>query len=180
MWQRPNVLASFEAQPIILVFNDDAKRSFGQALNTHKSAFDAALSVWHDTANALWASKHLLNDPAVLVAKTAYNEAENLKLLDKQELAAKCLEYADETDPTGRFRMVDHKDRLAYLRLYAELQGFVGKVDITQNTFNQTNNVMKIKLVKPEVKEEKIINSTPIQQEEHLPVKLKLVSGSSR
>lgn len=175
MWQP----TTFEVQPLrAQSFDDASKQAFGKALNHHKTAFEAACSVWKDTADALWASQFLANDVIVLEAKSSDNPSENLKLLDRDALAHKVLEYADETDLTGRFHTADHKDRLGYLRLYAELKGFIGKVDI-HPTINNTNNTMKIVFVKPD--NQKTIDTTPtIQHQEKLNLpKLKLVSGVS-
>jgi hypothetical protein len=85
------------------------------------------------------------------------------KLLDKEGLAAKLLEWADEKIiKSGQVHYAnDAKDRLAFLRLYAEVMGFVGKASIDATANNFTNNEMKVVLVKPETElDNKAIEST--------------------
>ena len=76
------------------------------------------------------------------------------RLLDKEGLAAKLLECADEKIvKTGQVQYAnDAKDRLGFFRLYAEVMGFVGKASIDATANNFTNNEMKVVLVKPETK----------------------------
>jgi hypothetical protein len=78
--------------------------------------------------------------------------AKRSQLLDKEGLAAKLLECADEkTIKSGQVQYAnDAKDRLGFLRLYAEVMGFVGKapIDAIANSFS--NNEMRVVLVKPE------------------------------
>lgn len=169
----------FEVKSSQPSFTDEVKTAFGKAINTHKTPFEAACSIWWDTPTALWAAKFLVNDPVVQAAKVAGNTSENLKILDRQQLAAKLLDYADEFDPSGRFRTVEHKDRLAYLRLYAELQGFVGKVEFNPTINNNTTNVRKIVFVKPsDTNELKTIEATA-EQVAPITTKLKLVGGGT-
>lgn len=170
----------FEVQPSQPSFTDEVKTAFGKAINTYKTSFEAACSIWWDTPTALWAAKFLVNDPVVQAAKVAGNTSENLKILDRQQLAAKLLDYADELDPSGRFRTVDHKDRLAYLRLYAELQGFVGKVEFNPTQINNnTTNVRKIVFVKPSNNNEPKIIEATVEQVAPITTKLKLVGGGT-
>ena len=79
------------------------------------------------------------------------------------------------------FYLADTKDRLAALKLYAEIQGYIGKVDFNASTNNYTNNSMKIVFVKPEHNDnQKIIETSveEIQPElELLPANVKLVSA---
>jgi len=159
--------------------HDEAlKRAFGAELLRHQKPFQAALALIADTGQALWASVHWLADPVVLASKeAAHNANAGANLLDKEALAAKLLEFANEKDPSQRFYVVEAKDRLAAYKLYAEIQGFIGnKIDINAST-NTINNLMQIKFVKPEPQEEKTEASSDDQTEAKLPINLKLVSA---
>jgi hypothetical protein len=159
------------------------KRLFGIALAKHKKPFDAALEVFPDNTNhALWASWNWLTDPLVVASRDAYAQNIELseKLLDKDGLAARLLTFAEEKDPTGRFYICEAKDRLAALKLFAEVQGYIGKVNIDASTNTFTSNELKITLVKPQKAEEKVatvIENEP-ELETKLPINLKLVAAS--
>lgn len=163
------------------------KQEFAIALSkqsevTLASAFKAGCQVFgNDTNKALWAANNWFNDTEVLevVNFCVSNSKQSEMPLDKDAFALKVLEYAEETrDHNGiSYYVVDPKDRLGYLRLYAEVRGYVGKVDQTNN--NTFIKEMKIKLIKHEDKEIKTI--TPNQNSEipnvnGLNLKLKLVS----
>lgn len=159
--------------------DDEArKKLFGIELAKHDTPFQAACAMFEDTSHALWASHNWLIDPIVIASKDLYNEAVNSKLLDKDELAIKLLKFADEKGPNG-FPTIDAKDRLAALKLYAEIQGYIGKVEITpSNTYND-NRVMKILLVKPDNQNQKTIeHQTEETQSDIQPIgNIKLVSA---
>lgn len=159
--------------------NDEArKKLYGIELAKHSNAFQAACELFEDTSQALWASHNWINDPIVIASKDAHKSSNDEDLLDKDALARKLLRFADERDHTGKFYIVEAKDRLAALKLYAEVQGFIGKIDINASTNTFTNNVMSIRLVKPEPQQDnKIIehDSEPVM-ENSLP-KIKLVSA---
>lgn len=162
--------------------DENLKRLFGIALaKSPRNAFEAALEVFPtETNHALWASWNWLADPLVVATKDAYaqNIELNEKLLDKSQLSARLLKFAEEKDPTGRFYILEGKDRLAAFKLYAEVQGFIGKIAIDASTNNFTNNELKITLVKPQKIEEVV--TTVIEQEPEavtLPVNLKLVNS---
>ena len=154
------------------------KKLFGIELTQHPTAFEAACAIFKDTTQALWVSQNWLNDPTVLASKSAYNQATNLELLDKQGLSRKLLDFAEEKDLTGRFYISEAKDRLAALKLYAEVQGYIGKVDINPTLNNTTNNIMKIMFVKPEHKNDnqKTIEHS-IEEQPKLKLPIKLVSS---
>lgn len=157
--------------------DENQKKLFGIELAKHSTAFEAACAMFEDTSHALWASHNWKSDPIVIASRDIYNETANLNLLDKNGLASKLLKFADEKAPNG-FPTVDAKDRLAAFRLYAELQGFIGKNEIIpgNNTFND-NRVMKILLVKPE-NQKTIEHQTEEIQDEIQPIKgIKLVSA---
>ncbi len=156
----------------------EKKKAFGAALAKHEQPFQAACAVFSDTGQALWVSQNWLVDPVVIAAKAEQIKQET-KLLDKEALSYKLLKFAEEKDPSGRFFTCDHKDRINYLKLYAEIQGYIGKVDINASTNNFTNNTMKIVFVKPE-NDNKEIEQKTIEQEAEipkLPLNIKLVSA---
>lgn len=169
---------SWQSKPI---WADDEvkKKLFGTELANHDKAFDAACAVFEKTTDALWAANNWLFDPIVLAAKNGVQVTANLNLLDKEALAHKLLKFADEKDRTGQFYISDAKDRLAALRLYAEIQGYIGKVDL--HSTNNFINAMTIKFVKPENKNDlKTIDETPIEKSDNvkpLPLNIKLVSS---
>lgn len=154
--------------------NEDEKRQlFGIELARTNQPFQAACNVCGNNTNeALWIAKNWLNDPIVLASKDLYlKTVDNDKtLLDKEQLASRLLKIADEKNATNAFYILDGKDRLAALRLYAEIRQFIGKTaDITptSNVFNQ----ITVKFVEPD-KKEKILEHIAQESE---PVKLKLV-----
>ena len=137
------------------------KKLFGIALARCSNPFEAACSVYLNNNQALWASTNLINDPVVVVSKAEYNNQEAETLLDKTALSFKILKFAEEKDPSGRFYIVDAKERLAALALYAKIQGYTSdNVNIDASTVNNDNRTMKIVLVKPEEKH-KLIDTKP-------------------
>jgi hypothetical protein len=163
--------------------DDNLKRLFGIAWAKTPKPFEAALEVFGEETNkALWASWNWLTDPLVVATKDNYaqNIELNDKLLDKDQLAARLLKFAEEKDVSGRFYICEAKDRLAAFKLYAEVQGFVGKLQIDASTNTFTNNELKITLVKPEKIEEKVAPIIDQEQDTEtvLPLNLKLVGNS--
>jgi len=162
--------------------DEGLKRLFGVEWAKNPKPFEAALVVFAtDTNAALWVSWNWLTDPIVIAAKDAYaqNAELNEKLLDKEQLAARLLQFAEEKDISGRFYILEGKDRLAAFKLYAEVQGFIGKLSIDASTNNFTNNELKITLVRPDPIEEKaakVIEHEP-EIENALPISLKLVNS---
>lgn len=169
--------------------NEELKKLFGVELaKDHPNNLAAAIVVFgEDTNAALWASVNWLTDPIVLGARDAYRKTAeaNASLLDKDGLAVKLLKFADEKDQHGRY-VCDAKDRVAALKLYSEVMGFTGRIDINASTNNFTHNEMKIKFVTSKVKEHvKIIESEDTicggETEDNinpLPINLKLISGT--
>ena len=180
-WAKP---AGELPKPIEPAWRSDEglKKLFGIALAKHEKPFSAALEVFPDDTNAaLWASYHWANDPVVVASRDAYAQNIELseKLLDKEQLAAKLIKFAEEKDASGRFYICEAKDRLAAYKLFAEIQGFIGKIAIDASTNNFTNNELKITLVKPEIQEKittKVIEAEP-DLEDALPINLKLVNS---
>ena len=144
-------------------------------------AFKAACEIFgEDTNTAVWVAQNWINDPIVIAAKDKYLEAANVSqtLLDKDQLARKLLTMAEEKNANNTFYLLDGKDRLAALKLYAEVRGYTGtKIDPSNTTF--IHNQMTIKVVSPEPKEPKIKtidNNEEIQNTNSIsPLKLKLV-----
>lgn len=178
MWQIPDTVdlrVSSIPSPVI-ANEDEVKRAFGIALAEGKNPFDAALAATNNNTNlALYVSQRWLNDPIVVKARknTVHNSKE---LLDAEELAARLLEMAEERDRNNLFYILEGKDRLAALKLYADIRGYTKKdaIPIGGNTFIQ--NTMTIRLVEPE---KKAIESKPVEEVlepiNNSPIKLKLV-----
>lgn len=172
------------AKPYKPDFADDEalKQAYGVALGKGLKAFDAGMQLFNDELpKALWASLNWVGDPVVIAASDAYKQTikKLQKPLDKEQLLAKILDFYEATS-------LDPKEQLNSLKLYAEVSGFTGKIDINASTINNntTNNLMKITLVKAEHKDAPR-DVTPnikskIQNEEMLPMPLKLVGGTSR
>lgn len=173
---------TFTPNPISVSWKQDAekKRLFGLALAKNpKNAFEAAVMIFpQDSSAALWASTYWLNDETVIAAKAGFSEKIEVadSLLDKSQLCHKLLAFADEkVQVNGNILFAaEAKDRLAALKLFAEIQGFIGKVDLNQ-TNNYVNNAMKIVLV--EAKQEEKVVEHQVEQFDlpALPIKLKLV-----
>lgn len=176
---------------IIPAFNndDEKKKAFGIELaKSHSSPFAAACEVFpDDTQAAIWVTQNWMLDPVVNAAKDLYTKAVETggSLLDKNQLLAKILKFADEKDLQSNRYVVDAKERISALKLYAEIQGYVGKVEIDQSTnYNHTNNEMKILLVRPanDIKEPAPVTIDNDENEEEIdksstPISLKLVSA---
>lgn len=159
---------------------DEKKHLFGLELAKH-SPFQAACEVFGDDTNtALWVSQNWINDPIVLAVKDKYLEAADTSqtLLDKSQLGRKLLAMADEKNQSNTFYILDGKDRLKALELYAQVMGYKDNkaADSVQNFIH---NTMTVKLVEPEKKEvaTKIIehNEDNSNQNSTSPIKLKLV-----
>lgn len=179
-------------------FADDEslKQAFGILLAKGKNTFDAGMELFNEELQkALWVSVNWAADPIVEASKDIYlqtlKKAE--KPLDKEQLLAKVMAFADErilTKDGVAVPLVEAKVRLDALKLYSEISGFTGRVVVDAstniNSNNTTNNLMKIVLVKAENKEQqpKLIEASntesKIHNQELPPIALKLVGGSSR
>lgn len=177
------------AQPIVVQAyqtDENLKKQFGIELAKSTNPFEAACKVFGEETNkALWASFNWINDAVVVASRDIYLKTLDLDkpLLDKEQLAAKVLALADEKTLKNGFVIpaLEAKDRIAALKLYSEIAGYTGKVEI-DNSKNITLNEMTIKLVKPEDKKS-IIENTPNAKSEMMnssPIQLKLVGGVSR
>jgi len=170
--------------------NTELKKQYGIELGKLADPFKAGLEIFkNETAKALWVASNWLNDPIVIASRDAYAQTlqEQQKPLDKQTLLAKILAFHDEKDINGK-PLVDAKERLNALRLYSEVSGFTGKIDINASTNNTVNNNVnkftKIVLVSPEKEPETIeqaSNTKSKMQNENIPsIPLKLVGGVNR
>jgi hypothetical protein len=172
--------------------DENLKKAFGIELAKTTNPLDAAVKVaGDDQSKALWISFHWLTDPVVVASRDIYLKTLELSTppLDKEQLAAKVLALADEKILSPKLGVLipvsEAKDRIAAYKLYSEIMGYTGKVEIDQSTKTFTHNEMTIKLVKaedrkpahtiehaPNVKSENVEHSSPIT--------LKLVGGASR
>lgn len=157
-------------------YHDDSerKKAFGTRLGKGDKPFDAAmLALGNDQQGSLWAIQHWIRDPIVVETREAVEN--DINLLDKEQLCVKLLKMADEKI-NGQFSH-EMKDRTALLKLYAEIQGHIGKavVDLSNKTF--VNNEMKITFVEAEQEKQPIAIEHQPQPglDNALPVNLKLV-----
>lgn len=170
--------------------DENLKKSFGIELAKSSNPFEAACKIFgEETSKALWASFNWLNDPLVVASRDIYLKTVELSqpILDKEQLAAKVLALADEKILKNGVYIptIDAKDRIAALKLYSDIAGYTGKVEVDNSTKTFQHNEMVIKLVKAEEKKPVVIdNSVPKVKSEILneksPITLKLVGGASR
>lgn len=181
--------AASQAPAIPEYANDSAaKQRFAIELANGASAFNAGLEAFDgDTAKGLWASFNWPKDIEVIAIKDAYVAAQRSveKPLDKEQLLAKIMGFFDETDDYGR-HVVEAKERLNALRLYSDIRGFTGKVDInastTTNQFGpKTVNLVMVRPDQDKSEPKVIEGSTNIKSEiknDPAPgIKLKLVGA---
>ena len=163
--------------------DEELKAQFGCALaQGFKNSFEAACSIFgKETNKALWASTKWLEDEIVIKAKEEYSSVVASKdiLLDKTALSHKLLAFADEriNFNGNSVYAAEAKDRLAALKLYADIQGFIAK-DSSSTIINNSPKFMEIKFVEPDKKEvvKTIEHESSIEDVlENSPIKLKLV-----
>lgn len=168
--------------------DEDLKKQFGIELAKNTNALDAAFKVFGEEGGnkAVWASWNWLHDPLVVASKDIYLKTIVLSSppLDREQIAAKALAIADEKIlKNGTWvPTVEAKDRLAAIRLYTDILGYTGKVEIDNSTKKFVNNQMTIKLVKAEEKKPVTIDNASIVKSEIAtinpsPITLKLVGG---
>lgn len=166
--------------------DENLKKAFGIELAKTINPLDAANKV--DAEKALWISFNWLNDPIVIASRDIYLKTLELSspALDREQLAAKVLALADEKILSPKLGCViptiEAKDRIAAFKLYSEILGYTGKVEIDQSTKTFNHNEMTIKLVKAdERKTPVIIDNAPKSKIENInsnsPITLKLVGG---
>jgi hypothetical protein len=186
-WENVVGASTPEVQPYQI--DEKLKRAFGIELAKSTNPFEAACKVFGEETNkALWASFNWLSDPVVVSAKDIY--LKNLDLaqapLDRDQLAAKVLKLAEgeHVERNGvKLPTIEAKDRIAAFKLYSDILGYTGKVEIDNSTNNNLNvKEMTIKLVKAEDRPSKLIDNTPNVKSEMLndvsPISLKLVKAS--
>ena len=183
-----------EPKPIPAYQTDEnLKKAFGIELAKTTNPLDAACKLaGDDQSKALWISYHWLNDPIVIASRDIYLKTLELSTppLDREQLAAKVLALADEKILSHKLEclvpVADAKDRIAAFKLYSDILGYTGKVEIDQSSKTFNHNEMTIKLVKAEEKKavSSIIEHAPNVESENVehvsPITLKLVSGASR
>ena len=171
--------------------DETLKKQFGIELAKAKNPFEAAcVLAGTDTSMALWISQNWLTDPIVIANRDIYVQTveRSQPPLDKEQLAAKVLALAEEKTLNRQgvpVPSVEPKDRIAAFKLYSEIMGYTGKIEIDQSnkTTTITNNEIQIKLIRPK---EELIDVTPKQvqnaksniNDEDMPVTLKLVNAS--
>lgn len=162
------------------IINEEEKKvAFGKELGKGLQAFQAACNVCgHNTSEALYISQNWLNDPTVLAQKT--NTVNNLQEeLDADAYAKLLLSMAKEKDRSNTFYTLEGKDRIKCLELYGQVKNFLGKnaTPVSNNLIFKTINV---KFVRPEPKQEKVIDELPAEKLSNInpksALKLKLVS----
>lgn len=155
--------------PAIQAYQTDEKlkQAYGIELAKCTNPFEAGCKVFgEETSKALWASFNWLTDPIVVASRDIYlkNIELNQKPLDREQLAAKVLALAEgeKVLVNGVMRStIEAKDRATFFKLYSDILGYTGKVEI-DNSKNVTFNELTIKLVKPEdSKPVKTIDNAP-------------------
>lgn len=165
------------------------KNKYGIELAKAATPFEAACALFGEETNkALWVSANWLNDPIVIASKDIYLKTVELSKppLDREQLAAKVLELAEgEKILKNGFYVstIETKDRIAAFKLYSDILGYTGKVEIDNSTKTFNHNEMIIKLVKAEEKKPVVIDNAPNTKSEmtndkdQSPIKLKLVAA---
>src|SRR4051812_40998398 len=151
----PWAIQDFIPSPLTVEWKNDAqlKQAFAKALNEGKNAFEAACLVFgKETNKALWASTNWINDELVIEEKQKYIEDEEKPvLLNKEQLSLKLLAFADDKVlyNGNEIYAAEAKDRLAALKLYSEIQGYINNKTEINTNFNTKNNFMEIRFVEP-------------------------------
>lgn len=169
--------------------DENLKKSYGIELAKSSNSFEAACKIFgEETSKALWASFNWLNDPLVVASRDIYLKTVELSqpILDKEQLAAKVLALADEKILKNGVYLptIEAKDRIAALKLYSDIAGYTGKVEVDASTKTFTHNEMIIKLVKAEEKKPVVIDNSKSPKSEikneisNSPITLKLVGGA--
>ncbi len=167
--------------------DENLKKQFGIELAKATNPFEAGCRVFgEETSKALWVSFNWLTDSIVVASRDIYLKTVELSQppLDKEQLAAKVLALAEgeKVERNGvKLPTIEAKDRIAAYKLYSEILGYTGKVEIDASTKNFTHNEMVIKLVKAEDKKVTVIDQAPKSELKNeisnSPITLKLVGG---
>ncbi len=160
-WVAQSVVAD-APQPLSWRDDPERKRRFAAELSRHPTPFDAALAVFGaDTQAALWASVHWISDPIVMAGKAEQAKVAK-KILDKDALCNRLLDIVEEKSPQGYYT-IEAKDRIACIKLYAEIQGYLNKETTTFNNF--ANNNLKVVFVKPDNDHHKMKTVKPVDEQ---------------
>lgn len=177
-----------QAQPPAYQLDEELKKRYGVELAKSSTPFEAGCKIFGEETNkALWVSFNWINDPIVVASRDIYLKTIELSqpALDREQLAAKVLALAEGEKIFKNGVMtptIESKDRIAAYKLYSDILGYTGKVEIDQSTKNFTHNELTIKLVKAEEKKPVVINNAPNDKSEmtnveQSPIKLKLVAA---
>lgn len=169
----PKPVAVGWAQPVI---EDELakKEQFAQLLANGVKPFEAACSICgQNTSLALWIAQNWINDPIVKDLRETVDTGQGL--LDRDQLARKLLAMAEEKTANNLFYVLEGKDRLKALEIYAKIKKFLDDDATPSNKF--VYNSMTIKLVEPERKaiEPKTIDNQSEISNPNSSIKLKLV-----
>ena len=168
--------------------DENLKKQYGIELAKAQNPFEAGCKLFgEETSKALWVSFNWINDPIVVASRDIYLKTVELSqpLLDREQLAAKVLVLAEGEKILINGKLVatvDPKDRLAAYKLYSDIAGYTGKVEIDNSVKNITNNELTIKLVRAENNKPVVIDNAPnikseMTNEDQSPIKLKLVAA---
>lgn len=138
--------------------DENLKKLYGIELAKTENPFDAACKLFpeeNDTSKALWVSFNWLTDAIVIGSRDAYLKTLELSqpALDREQLAAKVLALAEGEKVLingKKVPTIEAKDRISAFKLYSEILGYTGKVEIDNSTKTFNHNEMVIKLVKAE------------------------------
>lgn len=168
--------------------DENLKKQYGIELAKAQNPFEAGCKLFGEETNkALWVSFNWINDPIVVASRDIYLKTVELSqpLLDREQLAAKVLVLAEGEKILINGKLiatVEPKDRLAAYKLYSDIAGYTGKVEIDNSVKNITNNELTIKLVRADDKKPVVIDNAPnikseMPNEDQSPIKLKLVAA---
>jgi hypothetical protein len=168
--------------------DEELKKRYGTELAKVQNPFEAGCKLFGEETNkALWVSFNWINDPIVVASRDIYLKTVELSqpLLDREQLAAKVLVLAEGEKILINGKLVatvDPKDRLAAYKLYSDIAGYTGKVEIDNSVKNITNNELTIKLVRAENNKPVVIDNAPnikseMTNEDQSSIKLKLVAA---
>lgn len=168
--------------------DENLKKQYGIELAKAQNPFEAGCKLFgEETSKALWVSFNWINDPIVVASRDIYLKTVELSqpLLDREQLAAKVLVLAEGEKILINGKLiatVEPKDRLAAYKLYSDIAGYTGKVEIDNSVKNITNNELTIKLVRADDKKPVVIDNAPnikseMPNEDQSPIKLKLVAA---
>lgn len=169
--------------------DEKLKKQYGIELAKASNPFEAAKTLLGENDKAVWASFNWMADPIVIASRDAYLKTLELATppLDREQLAAKVLALAEGekvlTERGSWVPTIEAKERINAYKLYSEILGYTGKVEIdnsTKNTIN--NNKIELVLVRAADKPPLVIDNAPnvkseMQNAVPSPISLKLVKA---